>query len=134
MNKGAGNPNVVPENQEPIADKKAKGPNRRQFLGGVSGAAAAAASLGAIGLEPLLGGKDSVRRRRLFAIRRISGRMRAYVTGLKQQEPRTSTFRNSRTMATPRGLPISAEITARPWHTMHLVCPTWLPTKVYYLR
>jgi hypothetical protein len=60
MNKGAGNPNVVPENQEPIADKKAKGPNRRQFLGGVSGAAAAAASLGAIGLEPLLGRKDSV--------------------------------------------------------------------------
>jgi len=31
-----------------------------QFLGGVSGVAAAAATFGAIGLEPLVGGKDSV--------------------------------------------------------------------------
>jgi hypothetical protein len=35
-------------------------PNRRQFLGGVSGIATAAASVGVIGLEPLLGGKESV--------------------------------------------------------------------------
>jgi len=60
MNSDAENPNVVPENHEPITDKKAKGPNRRQFLGGVSGVAAAAASLGAIGLEPFVGGKESV--------------------------------------------------------------------------
>ena len=61
MNKEAENPNVIPANDdEPITDRKAKGPNRRQFLGGVSGVAAAAATLGAIGLEPLVGGKDSV--------------------------------------------------------------------------
>jgi hypothetical protein len=60
MNSDAENPNVVPENHEPITDKKAKGPNRRQFLGGVSGVAAAAATLGAMALEPLVGGKESV--------------------------------------------------------------------------
>jgi len=60
MRKDGENPNVVPANDEPITDKKPKGPNRRQFLGGVSGVAAAAATLGAIGLEPLVGGKDSV--------------------------------------------------------------------------
>jgi len=42
------------------ADKTPKGPNRRQFLGGVSGIATAAASVGAIGLESLLGRKGSV--------------------------------------------------------------------------
>lgn len=60
MNRDGENPNVVPVNHEPIKDRKAKGPNRRQFLGGVSGVAAAAATLGVIGLEPLVGGKDSV--------------------------------------------------------------------------
>ena len=35
-------------------------PNRRRFLGGVGGIATAAASVGVIGLEPLLGGKESV--------------------------------------------------------------------------
>lgn len=59
MNSDAENPKVVPENHEPLTDKKAKGPNRRQFLGGVSGVAAAAATLGAMGLEPLVGGKES---------------------------------------------------------------------------
>jgi membrane-associated phospholipid phosphatase len=34
--------------------------SRRRFLGGVSGMAAAAATVGAIGLEPLLGGKSAV--------------------------------------------------------------------------
>ena len=60
MNKDGENSNVVPVNDEPITDRKPKGPSRRQFLGGVSGVAAAAATLGAIGLEPLVGGKDSV--------------------------------------------------------------------------
>jgi hypothetical protein len=60
MNKEGENPNVVPVNHEPTKDRKAKGPSRRQFLGGVSGVAAAAVTLGAIGLEPLVGGKDSV--------------------------------------------------------------------------
>jgi hypothetical protein len=41
-------------------DKSPTGRSRRQFLGGVSGIAAAAATLGAIGLEPLVGGKESV--------------------------------------------------------------------------
>jgi hypothetical protein len=59
MNKEGENPNVVPVNDEPITDTKPKGPNRRQFLGGVSGVAAAAATLGAIGLEPVVGGKES---------------------------------------------------------------------------
>jgi hypothetical protein len=54
------NPNVVPVNDEPTKERKAKGPSRREFLGGVSGAAAAAATLGAIGLEPLVGGKESI--------------------------------------------------------------------------
>jgi hypothetical protein len=62
MNREGENPNVVPVNHEPTKDRKAKGPSRRQFLGGVSGVAAAAATLGAIGLEPLVGGKDSVAR------------------------------------------------------------------------
>jgi hypothetical protein len=60
MNKQGEDPNVVRMNDEPITDRKPKGPNRRQFLGGVSGVAAAAATLGAIGLEPLVGEKDSV--------------------------------------------------------------------------
>jgi hypothetical protein len=50
----------VPATDDPCTDNKLTGPNRRQFLGGVSGIAAAAATLGAIGLEPLLGGKESV--------------------------------------------------------------------------
>jgi hypothetical protein len=37
-----------------------KDASRRKFLGGISGMAAAAATVGAIGLEPLLGGKESV--------------------------------------------------------------------------
>src|SRR5580658_6806883 len=60
MNKDGEDPNVVPVNHQPITHTKAKGPNRRQFLGGVSTVAAAAATLGAIGLEPLVGGKNSV--------------------------------------------------------------------------
>jgi hypothetical protein len=59
MNKDGENPNVVPVNDDPITDRKAKGPSRRQFLGGVSGVAAAAATLGAIGMEPVVGGKES---------------------------------------------------------------------------
>ena len=59
MNKDGENHNVVPVNDDPITDRKAKGPSRRQFLGGVSGVAAAAATLGAIGLEPVVGGKES---------------------------------------------------------------------------
>ena len=51
---------VIPAIDDPSADKTAKGPNRRQFLGGVSGIATAAASVGVIGLEPLLGRKESV--------------------------------------------------------------------------
>jgi len=60
MSKDGENPNVVPVNDDSITDRKAKGPSRRQFLGGVSGVAAAAATLGAMGLEPLIGGKESV--------------------------------------------------------------------------
>jgi len=47
----------------PVGDRSPGGrpqdPNRRQFLGRVSGIATAAASVGAIGLESLLGGKES---------------------------------------------------------------------------
>ena len=59
MNGDAKNPNVIPVNPEPSTATKPKGPNRRQFLGGVSSLAAAAATVGAIGLEPLVGGKES---------------------------------------------------------------------------
>jgi hypothetical protein len=52
-------PSVVPEIDPSSESKKSRGPNRRQFLGGVSSVAAAAATLGAIGLEPLVGGKES---------------------------------------------------------------------------
>jgi hypothetical protein len=60
MKKENEHPSVVPTSDERSADKTPKGPNRRQFLGGVSGIATAAASVGAIGLEPLLGRKESV--------------------------------------------------------------------------
>jgi hypothetical protein len=129
MNKDGENPNVVPVNDESITDMKAKRPNRRQFLGGVSGVAAAAATAGAIGLEPLVGDKTRSQRHRLFAIRRISGPRQACATESKQQKPRTSPFPNNRTMATPKDLRISAEITARRWLTTPLACPTWLPTR-----
>src|ERR1700730_7835977 len=43
-----------------LRSKTGVDPNRRRFLGGVSGIATAAASVGVIGLEPLLGGKESV--------------------------------------------------------------------------
>ncbi len=69
-------PEIV-EKEKPSAEKMPKGSNpaamdflllgnaprsesRRKFLGGVSGIAAAAATVGAIGLEPLFGGKESV--------------------------------------------------------------------------
>ena len=42
------------------ADKTPKDPDRRQFLGRVSGIASAAATVGAIGLESLLGSKESL--------------------------------------------------------------------------
>jgi hypothetical protein len=51
---------VIRAIDEHSADKTPKGPNRRQFLGGVSGIATAAATVGVIGLEPLLGRKESV--------------------------------------------------------------------------
>jgi hypothetical protein len=60
MNKEGENPNVPSVNDDPTTETKPKNPNRRQFLGGVSTVAAAAATLGAIGLEPLVGGKNSV--------------------------------------------------------------------------
>jgi hypothetical protein len=59
MNEEKESPSVVPEIDPSTESKKSKGPNRRQFLGGVSSVAAAAATLGAIGLEPLVGGKES---------------------------------------------------------------------------
>jgi len=59
MNKEGENPNVPSVNDDPTTERKPKGPNRRQFMGGVSAVAAAAATLGAIGLEPLVGGKNS---------------------------------------------------------------------------
>jgi hypothetical protein len=51
---------VIPASVDHAADKVRKGPNRRQFLGGVSRIATAAAGVGAIGLESVLGGKESV--------------------------------------------------------------------------
>jgi hypothetical protein len=60
MNKEGENPNVPSVNDDPTTERKPKGPNRRQFMGGVSAVAAAAATLGAIGLEPLVGGKNSI--------------------------------------------------------------------------
>ena len=52
-------PIVVPTIDPSSEDKKSIDKNRRQFLGGVSAVAAAAAALGTIGLEPLVGGKES---------------------------------------------------------------------------
>src|SRR5260370_27775348 len=66
----------IVEKEKPSAEKTPKGSNppakespylgnaprsesRRKFLGGVSGIAAAAATVGAIGLEPIFGGKES---------------------------------------------------------------------------
>jgi hypothetical protein len=60
MSKEKERANVVPVIDVASEDKKPTDPSRRQFLGGVSGMAAAAATLGAIGLEPLVGGKESV--------------------------------------------------------------------------
>jgi hypothetical protein len=59
MNGDAESANVVRGNNEKKTTTKARGPNRRQFLGGASGVAVAAATLGAIGLEPFVGGKES---------------------------------------------------------------------------
>src|SRR5260370_4825143 len=67
----------IVEKEKPSAEKTPKGSNppakespylgnaprsgsRRKFLGGVSGIAAAAATVGAIGLEPIFCGKESV--------------------------------------------------------------------------
>jgi hypothetical protein len=130
MNKDGENPNVVPVNDKPITDRKPKGPSRRQFLGGASGVAAAAATLGAIEVEPLVGGKDSVANASVVCYPSDRGLTQASVTELKQQKPRTLPFPNNRIMATPKGLRISAEITARPWLTTPLACPTWLPIRV----
>jgi hypothetical protein len=60
MNKKGEAPNVVLVNNDPTTESKPTNPNRRQFLGGVGAAAAAAATFGAIGLEPLVGGKSSI--------------------------------------------------------------------------
>jgi hypothetical protein len=53
----AANPGDLPDRSDaPHSD------SRRKFLGNVSGAAVAAATMGAVGLEPLLGSKDSYAR------------------------------------------------------------------------
>lgn len=44
----------------PVNNDEPPNPRRRSFLGGVSGVAAAAAAIGSLAFEPLLGGKDSV--------------------------------------------------------------------------
>ncbi len=44
----------------PVLGNAPRSESRRKFLGGVSGIAAAAATVGAIGLEPIFGGKESV--------------------------------------------------------------------------
>src|SRR5260370_20398065 len=43
----------------PILGNAPRSESRRKFLGNVTGAAVAAATVGAIGLEPLFGGKES---------------------------------------------------------------------------
>jgi hypothetical protein len=59
----AGNLSVekVPKGSNPpLLGKAVRSESRRRFLGGMSGIAAAAATVGAIGIEPLFGGKESV--------------------------------------------------------------------------
>jgi hypothetical protein len=51
------NPDILPERFDTLPSG-----SRRKFLGNVSGAAVAAATVAAIGLEPLLGGKHSIAR------------------------------------------------------------------------
>ncbi len=76
MNEKHGSDSEIVDKEKLSAEKMPKGPNptakdsphfgnaprsesRRKFLGGVSGAAVAAATAGAIGLQPLFGGKES---------------------------------------------------------------------------
>jgi hypothetical protein len=130
MNKNRENSNVVSMNDEPIADKKPKGPNRRQFLGGVSGVAAAAATLGAVGLEPLIGGKDSTAEAsvvRYEVDRRADASLRYRVETAKAEDINVPEQPDN---GDAKRLRISAEITARPWRTTHLACRTWLHTRV----
>jgi hypothetical protein len=51
---------ALPAIDDHFAGNTPRAPSRRQFLGRVSGIATAAASVGAIGLQSLLGGKESV--------------------------------------------------------------------------
>ncbi len=77
MNEKRDSDTEMVKKEKPSAEKMPKGSNpaakdspllgdaprsgsRRKFLGGVSGIAAAAATVGAIGLEPIFGGKESV--------------------------------------------------------------------------
>ena len=53
-------PAVASDEQPRESQSKSKRPNRRQFIGQAGGATAAVLAVGAIGLEPLLGGKGSV--------------------------------------------------------------------------
>src|SRR5580692_13053167 len=49
-----------PASNDSAAEQSSLSHSRRKFLGNVSGVAVAAVTAGAIGLEPLLGGKESV--------------------------------------------------------------------------
>jgi hypothetical protein len=134
MNGDAKKPNVIPVNPEPSTATKPKGPNRRQLLGGVSSLAAAAATVGAIGLEPLVGGTESAAEASIVC----------YPADKRSEESfryRTETARAERISVREqpdngdsKRLRISAAISARLWLTTALVCPTWLPTRAYCLR
>jgi hypothetical protein len=60
MKKGTERATAVAATDGPRADQLPRGPNRRQFLGGVGRIATAAAGAGALSLESLLAGKESV--------------------------------------------------------------------------
>jgi hypothetical protein len=51
---------IPPTSKDSAAEQPSLSRSRRKFLGNVSGVAVAAVTAGAIGLEPLLGGKESV--------------------------------------------------------------------------
>src|SRR5258708_21023416 len=91
----AGDTNSAPQDL-PLPSDAPRSESRRRFLGNVRGVAMAAATVGAIGLEPLLGSKHSA-----ASAAEADGRLRGSERAEEAEEIRSAAARAERRIPTP---------------------------------
>jgi hypothetical protein len=91
----AGDTNSAPQDS-PLPSDAPRSESRRRFLGNVRGVAMAAATVGAIGLEPLLGSKHSA-----ASAAEADGRLRGSERAEEAEEIRIAAARAERRIPTP---------------------------------